>query len=210
MATRNPDEPFFPNHPAVPVSLNLEMLQSSVMEARRKTKHKFQIYIDIHIYKKKKKKSLKILKRSFSKHDNKYNNLDHSVDINISGILSHTKPENRSQQNNNSNFTDCSTVHGVSSSHHVHTNTCTRTHCVLNTDSSSLAAKNSTHPTPPINKHSLQINSTQSHSLRGVCVRVLCVCMCAGVLQGEMGSCESLVGSHEEIGRQSTILFIRL
>lgn len=36
--------------------------------------------------------------RSVSKHDNKNNNLDHSVDINISGILTQTKPENRSQK----------------------------------------------------------------------------------------------------------------
>ncbi|KAF0029425.1 hypothetical protein F2P81_018530 [Scophthalmus maximus] len=41
---------------------------------------------------------LKKLMRSVSKHDNKNNNLDHSVDINISGILTQTKPENRSQK----------------------------------------------------------------------------------------------------------------
>lgn len=92
--------------------------------------------------------------------------------------LTHEKPEDCCQENN-SNLTDCSTVHGIPSSHCANTHTHTRlradTHCVLNTDSSSLAAKkSSTSPIPPpINKHSHQIDSTQSHSLRlSVCVRV--------------------------------------
>lgn len=67
--------------------------------------------------------------------------------------LTHEKPEDRCQENN-SNLTDCSTVHGIPSSHcaNTHTRAFAQTHTVLNTDSSSLAAKkkfNLTHPPRP-------------------------------------------------------------
>lgn len=78
------------------------------------------IYMNENIFRYK----LKELKCSVSKHNNENNNLDHSVDNN--GILTQTKPENHS------NLTDCSTVHGVLSSHHVHTHARIHTHSVLN------------------------------------------------------------------------------
>lgn len=92
--------------------------------------------------------------------------------------LTHEKPEDRCQENN-SNLTDCSTVHGIPSSHcantHTHTHARLRadTHCVKYRQQQFSSKKkfNLTHPPPPpINKQSP--NRFNSESLAQIeCLR---------------------------------------
>lgn len=85
------------------------------------------VCIDVHIYKRKQTGGGVAF---VSEHD-KNNNLGHSVDVKNSGILKLKGSRRVVSRKTKSNLTDCSTVHGVSSSHHVHTraqgHTCTHT-----------------------------------------------------------------------------------